>query len=149
MLIPNSNCFQPLSMPSACACLFKTLLSHLKQFTNSLIILTLNKLATTSNPYFYIKHIIPSTKKKVLLEQADQIVITGRQSKFISYKSNNFKIGLNILINRFYALKQCIVLHDMDLNILVFKKEKKIESKPNELQTVSRYVLWNLINSAK
>ena len=74
-----------------------------------------------------------TTQNKDWLELADQIVITGRQSKFISYKSNNYKIGLNILVNRFYSLKQRIVLDDLNHNMPVFKKKMKTEFKPNEL----------------
>ena len=72
-------------------------------------------------------------QNKDWLELADQIVITGRQSKFFSYKSNNYKIGLNVLVNRFYALKQCIVLDNLNLNMPMFKKKMKIDFKPNEL----------------
>ncbi len=123
---------------------FQTLLSYLKQFTNYFIILHENKLVTTSNPYLTIKHIVQSNKiKKEWLELADQIVFTGRQSEFISYKLNHCKIGFNILDNRFYALKQ---LAGLNLNMPVF--EIKIKIKPNELLSVLRCVLWNLINPA-
>jgi hypothetical protein len=67
------------------------------------------------------------------LELADKSVITGKRLKSISYKSNNYEIGLNILVNRFYALKQHIVLDNLNLNMQVFKKKMKIEFKPNEL----------------
>jgi hypothetical protein len=64
-------------------------------------------------------------------ELADQIVITGKQSKFISYKSNNYKIGLYIL-QIFFALKQCIVLDKLNLNMPAFKEKLKLKFKPYE-----------------
>ena len=45
---------------------------------------------------------------------ANVIIITGGQTKFRCFKSNIYKIGMNILINRFYALNNLIELNDLE-----------------------------------
>ena len=56
---------------------------------------------------------------------ANQIVITRRQTRFRIFKSNNFKIGMNILSNRFFVLNDRIELNDLDLTLPCFKKKMK------------------------
>ena len=57
---------------------------------------------------------------------ANLIIITRRQTKFKTFKSNIYKIGMNILINRFYALNNLIELNDLDLTLPSFKKKMKV-----------------------
>ena len=57
---------------------------------------------------------------------ATQIVITRRQTKFRSFKSNKYKIGMNILINRFFALNNLIELNDLDSTLPCYKKRMKL-----------------------
>ena len=49
---------------------------------------------------------------------ANQIVITRLQTGVRIFKSNNYKIGMNILSNWFFALNNLIELNDLD-SILV------------------------------
>ena len=48
-------------------------------------------------------------------------ILTGRQSNFISSKSNNFKVGINALSNRFYLLNNKIPLQWLNLSLNAFK----------------------------
>ena len=57
---------------------------------------------------------------------ANLIIITGRQSKFKCFKTNIYKIGMNILINRFHALNNLIELNDLDSTLPCFKRKMKI-----------------------
>ena len=63
---------------------------------------------------------------------ANQIVMTGRQTKFDILRSNNYKIGMNILANKLYAIKQKIDLVVFNLSYGLFKRKMKILFKPNE-----------------
>ena len=56
---------------------------------------------------------------------ANQIVITRRQTRFRIFKSNNYKIGMNILSNRFFALNNLIELNDLGSTLPCFKKKMK------------------------
>jgi hypothetical protein len=51
-----------------------------------------------------------TTKSNEWIHLTNQIIITGRQTKFISSKSNNYKFGLNILTNRFHIISKKIIL---------------------------------------
>jgi hypothetical protein len=53
-----------------------------------------------------------------------RLLLLEDNQNFISFKSNKYKIVLNVLVNRFYALKECIVLDDLNLSMPVFKKLK-------------------------
>ena len=57
---------------------------------------------------------------------ANLIIITRRQSKFKCFKTNIYKIGMNILINRFHALNNLIELNDLDSTLPCFKRKMKI-----------------------
>ena len=59
------------------------------------------------------------------IDLATPIIITRWQTKFKTYKSNNYKIGMNILINRFYCLNNLICLNDLDLSLPLFKRKMK------------------------
>ena len=48
-------------------------------------------------------------------------ILTGRQTNFISLKSNNFKVGINALANRFYLLNNKIPLQWLNLSLNTFK----------------------------
>ena len=56
---------------------------------------------------------------------ANLIIITRRQTKFRTFKSNNYKIGLNVLINRFHSLNDLIELKDLDSTLPSFKRKMK------------------------
>ena len=56
---------------------------------------------------------------------ANLIIITRHQTKFKTFKSNIYKIGMNILINRFYALNNLIELNDLDSTLPCFKRKMK------------------------
>ena len=47
-------------------------------------------------------------------------------NKPLKHKSNIYKIGMNILINRFYALNGLIELNELDLTLPSFKKKMKV-----------------------
>jgi hypothetical protein len=49
-------------------------------------------------------------QSNIWLELSDQIVITGRNFMFNSFKTYAYKIALNILVNWFYVLKHRIPL---------------------------------------
>jgi hypothetical protein len=55
------------------------------------------------------------------LNFANQIAITGRQTKFKIIKTNKTKIGLNTLSNRFYCLSKQINLTSLNLTFFAFK----------------------------
>ena len=57
----------------------------------------------------------------------DQIFCTGRQINFQICRSNNFKIGMNTLANKFYALSNIIGLNMIELSFVHFKKLDKIQ----------------------
>ena len=57
---------------------------------------------------------------------ANLIIITRQQTKFKTFKSNIYEIGMNILINRFYALNGLIELNELDLTLPSFKKKMKV-----------------------
>ena len=48
-------------------------------------------------------------------------ILTGRQTNFISLKSNSFKDGINALSNRFYTLNNKIPLHWLNLLLNTLK----------------------------
>ena len=73
-----------------------------------------------------------TTFSKDWLELTDQIVITRRQVTFDSFMKNNYKIGLNILTNRFNQLKHLIDLDDFNLDVIPFKLKMKRKFKPYE-----------------
>ena len=56
---------------------------------------------------------------------ANLIIITRRQTKFRTFKSNNYKIGMNVLINRFHSLNDLIELKDLDSTLPCFKRKMK------------------------
>jgi hypothetical protein len=74
-----------------------------------------------------------NTYNKFWLELSDQIIITGRQNRFKCYKKNNYKIGFNILINRFHSLNDKINLNDFNLGFVQFKAKMKTQFKPYEM----------------
>jgi hypothetical protein len=70
----------------------------------------------------------------------DQIIINQRETKFNTFKTNTLKIkqptgfanknkhlknGLNLLVNRFYALRQCIAPNDLNLSLNSNQKNSK------------------------
>ena len=61
-----------------------------------------------------------------------QIVMTGRQEKFDILRCNNYKIGMNILANKLYAIKQKIELVVLNLPYNQYKRKMKLIFKPNE-----------------
>ena len=71
-------------------------------------------------------------RDKDWLDLANQIIITGRQVNFNSYQSNNYKIGKNILANRFFHLSNKLKLDDLNLSVRLFKIKMKSLLKPNE-----------------
>ena len=70
------------------------------------------------------------SQSKDWLELSDQIILTRRQTSFNSFTKNNYKIGMNILANKFYLLKNQIKLNDLDLTLNLFKMKMKILLKP-------------------
>lgn len=59
------------------------------------------------------------------LEFANQIILTGRQTKFLMFKNNNFKIGLNTNTNKFYSLSNLIELDHLNLSFPAYKRQMK------------------------
>ena len=55
----------------------------------------------------------------------NQIVVTGRQTKFFMHKNNKYKIGLNIITNRFHAISNKIELDWLNLSYPTYKYEMK------------------------
>jgi hypothetical protein len=70
---------------------------------------------------------------KKWIELAAQIIITRRENSY-NFNKKNYKIGLNILANKFYALNLRRPLDYLNLNLVIFKQEMKIKFKPNESQ---------------
>jgi hypothetical protein len=56
---------------------------------------------------------------------ANQIVVGRRQNFFMCFHQNNYKIGLNFLINKFYHLNGKISLDLFNLNLVGFKYRMK------------------------
>ena len=56
---------------------------------------------------------------------ANQIVVGRRQNFFMCFRQNNYKIGLNSLINKFYHLNGKISLDLFNLNLVGFKYRMK------------------------
>ena len=67
-----------------------------------------------------------TTKSNEWIHLTNQIILTGRQTKFISSKCNNYKIGLNILTNRFHEISNRIDLDCFNLSFPNFKRQMKI-----------------------
>ena len=65
--------------------------------------------------------IVPSTELTRLL---DQVNCTGRQVLF-DHLSNNYKIGLNAIENKFYPLNKLIVMDKLSWSFALFKKHMK------------------------
>ena len=89
-----------------------------------------NQFTPSQTAYFKLSILLFKTyndqnHNKNWIDLANQIIITRRQTKFKTYKSNNYKIGLNILINRFYCLNNLICLNDLDLSLPLFKIKMK------------------------
>ena len=59
-----------------------------------------------------------------------QIIMTGRQRNFDILRSNNFKIGLNILPNKLYSIRNSVSLDYLDLPYHQYKTKKKLLFKP-------------------
>ena len=57
---------------------------------------------------------------------ANLIIITRCQTKFKTFKTNIYKIGMNILINCFHALNNLLELNDLDSTLPYFKKKMKV-----------------------
>ena len=66
------------------------------------------------------------------LSLANQIVSTGRQHKFDILRTNNHKIGLNIMANKFYYLKLKIELDLLNLSLNSYKSKMKPVFEPYE-----------------
>ena len=62
----------------------------------------------------------------------DQIIMTGRQQKFDIIRANNYKIGLNVPVNKFYFIRNMIDLNLLNLPYHLFKRKRKIQFKPLE-----------------
>ena len=54
-----------------------------------------------------------------------QQILTTRQTKFLTIKTNNKKIGNNILTNRFHLLNNKINLSDLSESLASFKVKQK------------------------
>ena len=63
---------------------------------------------------------------------SNQIVMTGRQVKFDILRANKYKIGMNILANKLYAIKHKIELVTLNLPYEQYKRRMKLIFKPNE-----------------
>ena len=61
------------------------------------------------------------------LDLADQIIVTGRQKYFSCFKNNNYKIGMNSLVNRVYFIRDRIDLELFNLMLPCFKLIMKSE----------------------
>ena len=48
-------------------------------------------------------------------------ILTGRQTKFFTLKSNKFKVGINLLANIFYLLNNTIPLTWLNMSLNSFK----------------------------
>ena len=61
----------------------------------------------------------------------DNIVCTRRQMTFTIIKTNQSKIGLNSLSNKFYHISKLISLNNLNLTFVHFKKIMKIQFMKN------------------
>ena len=57
----------------------------------------------------------------------DQMICTGRQSKYQTFTNNKRKIGLNTTANKFFPLNNQILLEHLNLSPQQFKKLAKIQ----------------------
>jgi hypothetical protein len=73
-----------------------------------------------------------NNQNKDWLDLTDQIIVTRRQTIFDCCRTNNYKIGLNILANKFYYIRKQIFLDHFNLSLPVFKRKMKAMFKPNE-----------------
>jgi hypothetical protein len=100
--------------------------SHLQIFIYNSNKQTLVKLEITGYCFNCIKFInVPDHIE--LVQLANQIISTSRQTHFEIQKTNKFKIGLNILSNKLYCLNNQIELNNLNLPIYAFKKSMKIK----------------------
>ena len=58
-----------------------------------------------------------------------QQILTTRQTKFLVIKTNNKRIGNNILANRLYVLNNKINLSDLNESLSLFKDKHKAKHK--------------------
>ena len=72
--------------------------------------------------------IVPSTELARLL---DQVNCTSRQVLFETHLSNNCRIGLNAIENKFYPLNKLIVMDKLSWSFTLFKKHMKIQFLKN------------------
>ena len=61
----------------------------------------------------------------------------GRKQKFDIIRANNYKIGLNLPVNKFYFIRNMIDLNLLNLPYHLFKRKMKIQFKPLETLTVT------------
>ena len=57
----------------------------------------------------------------------NNVVCTGRQLKFQVVRSNNTKIGMNMISNKFYHISKQIGLDLFNLKFVHFKKLMKVQ----------------------
>ena len=57
----------------------------------------------------------------------NNVVCTGRQLKFQVVRSNNTKIGMNMISNKFYHISEQIGLDLFNLKFVHFKKLMKVQ----------------------
>ena len=132
----NNDCKQQLLSSSANA--LRTCLPMPNPHISFLAIHKHNKISTPEHignfklAILLFKTFNSNERNKDWHELADQIIITRRQANFDCYRTNNYKIGLNVLINKFYVLKQKIPLKHFNLSLPVFKHKMKSLLKPNE-----------------
>ena len=109
------------------------------QATRHISFIELHKYHNKSTPEHYSQYKLSLLLHKTFnsndhdsdwLNFANQIVVTGRQTKFSLFKNNNFKIGLNILQNRFYTLSNLIDLDKLNLPFPAYKRLMKIQFLP-------------------
>jgi hypothetical protein len=78
----------------------------------------------------FIKIFISENQNKDWQELANQTTVNGRQVICNYSQNNNYKIGLNILANRFHILGNKLKLEDFNLSPRLDKNKMKSFLKP-------------------
>jgi hypothetical protein len=116
----NHNLKQQLLLTSACA--LRTCITHNSpciSFTD------FNKLCSKPLPDNISKYKLLLVLHKAFnsnvqdtdwLNFNNQIILTGRKTKFIMFKTSSYKIGLNIITNRFHSISNKIELNYLNLS---------------------------------
>ena len=93
---------------------------------------TPNQIAQYKNALELYKLFNSNESSKNWLDLTNQILINDRNSFFNCIRVNNYKIGLNTMVNKFYSLNGKIQLSLFNLPYHTYKRKCKIMFKPYE-----------------